>query len=552
MKKTFTINISGIIFHIDEDAFEKLNVYLETIKSYFTNSEGRDEIITDIEARIAEMLQLKITEQKQVITIDDINDVISVMGEPEQIGGQAADDKKQDQEPKHRKRLYRDPDNKVLGGICGGIGAYFNIDPVWTRIAFVIALLIFGSGSLLYLILWIIIPEARSTAEKLEMKGEPVNVSNIEKTIHEEIEGLKKRLKNLKNEAKEAYSKNTKDRHPQTAVEKIIDFILILLKYFIRILAIFIGIIFIFVGIFLFTGFISSFFPSNEIIWVSSIGISNFSFPVFLKLFMGSPTQITLALIGLALFIGIPLIMLVYNGIKLIFALKSKKRFLGISSVSLWFAGLFLCLVIGLGILSSFSHKSVITKKHDMIQPQNALLNVYVKKNNMIDSLSEYENKFVIGQWNLISINEKSYRFGMPELLITQSENDQYQMQVYYKSKGSDKEEAETNIGKIDYKVSQNDTCLLLDPIYMLPEKEKWRAQSIKIVLKVPLWKLIYLSPETASLLQYKNEDYDYEKELAGKKLIMTDNGLKEFSSTYYRLPSDTLNKIKPDTLKGK
>jgi phage shock protein PspC (stress-responsive transcriptional regulator) len=552
MKKTFTINISGIIFHIDEDAFEKLNIYLETIKSYFTNSEGRDEIIADIEARIAEMLQSKITEQKQVITIEDINDVISIMGAPEQIGGQASDDKKQNEETKHSKRLYRDPDNKILGGVCGGIGAYFNIDPLWIRIGFVVALLAFGSGSLIYLLLWVIIPVARSTTERLEMRGEPVNVHNIEKTIHEEIDGLKKRLKNLKNEAKDAYSKNFKDRHPQTAVEKIIDFFLILLKYFIRFVAIFIGIIFIFVGIFLVTGFISSFFGSDEIIWISSIGISNFSFPVFLNLFLGSSTQITLALIGLALFIGIPLIMLVYNGIKLIFGLKSKKRFVGISTVSLWFAGLFLCLIISLGLLSSFSHKSVITKKETLQQPQNGLLNVYVKKDNIIDSLSEYENKFVIGQWNLVSVNNKSYRFGLPELVIVKSDNDQYQMTAYYSSKGTDKEEAENHISKIEYKFSQNDTSLILDPYYMLPEKEKWRMQNLKVVIKVPLWKSIYLSPETASLLNYHNDNIDYEKDFAGKKWTMTENGLKEFSSTYIVIPADTLNKPKSDTTKVK
>ena len=130
MKKTFTINISGIIFHIDEDAFEKLNNYLETIKSYFANSEGRDEIIADIESRIAEMLQSKINEQKQVITIDDINEVIGIMGEPEQIGGDGTQEKKQREEQRHSKRFFRDPDNKVLGGVCGGIGAYFNIDPL--------------------------------------------------------------------------------------------------------------------------------------------------------------------------------------------------------------------------------------------------------------------------------------------------------------------------------------------------------------------------------------------------------------------------------------
>lgn len=549
MKRTFTINISGIIFHIDEDAFEKLNIYLETIKGYFTNSEGRDEIISDIEARIAEMLQLKISDQKQVITIEDINDVISVMGEPEQIKGSETDEKRQEQETKARKRLYRDPDNKLLGGVCGGIGAYFNFDPLWVRIAFVASLFAFGSGPLIYLILWIIIPEARTTTERLEMRGEPVTISNIEKTIHEEIEGLKKTLKNLKNEAKHAYSRNPKDRRPQTAVEKFIDFLLILLKYFIRTVAVIIGIIFVFVGIFLVIGFISNFFHSNEIIWISPNGDSNLSIPFLLDLLLDSSTQITLALTGLALLIGIPLIMLVYNGIKMIFRLKSKKRFVGISSVSLWFAGLILCLIAALGLLSHFSHKSVITKKHELIQPKNALLNVYVKDDILHDSLFDDENKFTIGQWSLMSLNTKNYRFGKPELVVVRSDNEQYQMLVYYTAKGTDKEEAEANINRISYSFIQNDTCLMLDPFYNLPENEKWRAQNIKVVIKVPLWKSIYLSPGTANLLRYNNDIFDYEKDIAGRKLTMTESGLKEYLPLYPYAPLDSNFRNRTDTI---
>ena len=139
MKKTFTINISGIIFHIDEDAFEKLSNYLNSIKSCFNSSDGKDEIIADIEARIAEMLQAKISDSKQVITIEDISEIIAVMGEPEQIGAEnGAQTKSNYSSTETRKRLYRDSDNKVLGGVCSGIGAYFNIDPVWIRVAFVI------------------------------------------------------------------------------------------------------------------------------------------------------------------------------------------------------------------------------------------------------------------------------------------------------------------------------------------------------------------------------------------------------------------------------
>jgi len=555
MKKTFTINISGIIFHIDEDAFDKLSNYLETIKGFFTNSEGREEIISDIESRIAEMLQAKITGGKQVITIEDIDEVIAVMGEPEQIGaanGAETKSAKPKEETRSHKRLYRDPDNKVLGGVCGGIGAYFNFDPVWIRVAFVVALFLFGSGPLLYIILWIIIPEAVTTAEKLEMRGEPVNVSNIEKTIQEEISGLKDRLKNIKEDAKTAYSKNFRKRPKHTAAEKTVDFFMILGYYFIRAVAVFIGIIFIMVGIFLIIGLISSFVKSSDVFWVSSFGISNFSIPLFLKLFLFSSTQITLAIVGLSLFIGVPLLMLVYNGIKMIFGYKSKKRFIGISSFTLWFAGLILCLIVGLSIASNLSHKSIVTKNNILKQPANGILNIYIKNDNISDSITGYESKLVIGQWNLVSVNGKSLRFGLPELKIVSSENEKFQMIAYYSAKGTNKSDAEIRIKNIEYKFTQNDTALILDPFYMLPEKETWRSQNVKIVIKVPLWKTIYLSPETAKILHNESESGDYAENLAGKRWIMTDNGLKESFTAPILIGSDTLKHNSADSIKRK
>jgi hypothetical protein len=274
------------------------------------------------------------------------------------------------------------------------------------------------------------------------------------------------------------------------------------------------------------------------------MGISNFSFPVFLKLFIVSSGQITLALIGLGLFIGIPLIMLVYNGIKMIFGYKSKRRFIGISSFTLWFGGLILCLIVSLSILSSFSHKLVVPKKTELIQPQNNLLKIYMNKKSLVDSISDEETKFHIGQWNFVSLNGKNFRFGLPELRVVSSENENYQLLVYYSSKGATNEEAKEHINKIEYKFAQNDTALILDPYYLLAENEKWRNQNIKIIIKVPHWKVIYLSPETSSILHYDNDNFDYSKDLAGKKWIMTENGLKEYYSPQVIGASDTTKKV--------
>jgi len=184
MKKTLTVNISGSVFHIDEDAYNVLNDYLQSIKKHFSRTEGREEIISDFEARIAEMLHEQVNNGKQVITIEDIGKVMDVIGQPSEFDGDQLDQdgKKTEKNGKASKRLYRDPDNTIIAGVCSGLGSYFHSDPVWFRLAFVLAIIFgFGTGFIVYIILWIVVPEAETTAEKLEMKGEKVNISNIEK-----------------------------------------------------------------------------------------------------------------------------------------------------------------------------------------------------------------------------------------------------------------------------------------------------------------------------------------------------------------------------------
>ena len=162
MKKTIKINISGFVFHIDEDAYDKLENYINRLKAGFRGTEGESEIIADIEFRIAEIFQTKINDEKEVVNIDDVNNVISVLGEPEEIDGS---DPEEEFEPSSahesryrdaRKRIYRDTEGKVIGGVCSGLGEYFRIDPLIIRIIFLISFFVYGVGILIYLLLWIV------------------------------------------------------------------------------------------------------------------------------------------------------------------------------------------------------------------------------------------------------------------------------------------------------------------------------------------------------------------------------------------------------------
>lgn len=209
MKKTISINIASTAFFIDDDAYACLKEYLNKIETWFSTKEGGQEVISDIEARLSELFRERINPQLGVITIQHVNEVIGIMGQPEDFTGESdesgpvgGDEKKQtyDFESPRRRRLYRDPDNKVLGGVCSGIAAYFSIDPVIVRVIFaVLPFLSFGVIIPVYIVLWIVMPEAITTSQKLEMRGEDINISNIEKKIKEEYQDVKKRFRNIRN-----------------------------------------------------------------------------------------------------------------------------------------------------------------------------------------------------------------------------------------------------------------------------------------------------------------------------------------------------------------
>ena len=189
MNKIYNINLGGYPFTIDEDAYEHLNRYLQTIHHHFRDSEGRDEIISDIESRIAELFN-ESSEGRPIINLSDVKRAMQIMGTPEEFGAEEFDGEPR-KEYKTGRKLYRDGDNVVIGGVCSGISAYFGIsDPIWVRLIFGVSFLTGGIGVLLYFILWAVLPKAKTAADRLSMRGEEINVSNIARMVEEEIENL--------------------------------------------------------------------------------------------------------------------------------------------------------------------------------------------------------------------------------------------------------------------------------------------------------------------------------------------------------------------------
>ena len=208
MKKVFNINLGGYPFTIDDDAYEHLNTYLKTIHNHFKQSEGYEEITSDIEGRMAELFQERL-EGRTIVSMKDVNAAITIMGTPEDFGAEPVEeaiteDTEKSGGTKTGKRLYRNMEDEVVSGVCSGIAAYFGVsDPLWIRLAFII-LVASSVGFIipLYLILWAVLPKAETAADRLAMQGKAINVSNIAKTVEEEVEHISGKISELSEEFK--------------------------------------------------------------------------------------------------------------------------------------------------------------------------------------------------------------------------------------------------------------------------------------------------------------------------------------------------------------
>jgi phage shock protein PspC (stress-responsive transcriptional regulator) len=194
MKITVSVNLGGYSFYIDEDAYAELKRYLKNLELHFAGEESAAEILSDIETRMAELFRAKLAGSKQVITIEDVRDAITILGTPEDIDDKNGQSTRDKFTSSGYHRMYRDADHRIIGGVCAGMGAYWDIDPLILRVIFAALVFAGGLGILTYLILWVVLPEAKTTAEKIEMKGEPVNIHNIKDSVKKEFENVRKKM----------------------------------------------------------------------------------------------------------------------------------------------------------------------------------------------------------------------------------------------------------------------------------------------------------------------------------------------------------------------
>lgn len=239
MKKTLTVNLGGTVFHIDEDAYQLLDKYLANLRIHFRKEEGSEEILNDFEMRISELFNERIRLGYEVITIEHVEEVIKRMGKPEEIfDGEETQNEKEQPRQEHemagsQKKLMRDPDNRVLGGVAGGIGAYMGWDVTAIRLVMILLLFVpYAPIVFLYLILWLVMPLARTAADKLIMRGKSVTLENIGKTVTDGFEKVSDHVNDYMSSDK-----------PRTFLQKLADLFVAVVGFILKFSAIVIGIL---------------------------------------------------------------------------------------------------------------------------------------------------------------------------------------------------------------------------------------------------------------------------------------------------------------------
>ena len=598
MKKVININFQGRVVPIEETAYELLKQYVESLRRYFANEEGRDEIINDIESRIAELFSERLKKGATCITDDDVNAVIAGMGRPEDLEAEAADplaapngskkgqSSQQSQQQSYTyatnvgKRLYRNADDKIIGGVASGLANYFNIDPVIMRIIFAV-LLFLGGGFLLYIILWIVIPAkslrtnitkrlyrsadsrvvggvcaglaayfnigiwiprlifalpliiaivsgpfgmwwndwhfwegpkiftgslsgtlfityiilwiavpvANTAAEKLEMKGERVDVSSISKTVKEDLSNLKSKAQAWGQEVAQTaqqYGQSASSQVKSYAAEAgpvarsagsgIGHVIGVLFKAFFLLIAGSIA-----VALFgalmaaLFGGFIV--FPLKNFI-------------------LDGPWQNLLAWSTLLLFLGVPILAMIIWLVRRIMGVRSKNHYLGYVFASLWTIGLIAAIFLVGTVTKNFKSGSrKMETVSSFVQPAKNKLYVDVERTDVRYYGGDWFGMDWDDDWPFYGVNQDTILLNAVGVNIEKSSDSSFHIEKVTFSRGRSPEQARALAERVKFEINQQDSVLILPKGFAISSEEKWRGQSVLVILKVPVGKRIELSP---------------------------------------------------------
>ncbi|WP_421812279.1 PspC domain-containing protein [Flagellimonas sp.] len=519
MNKTVNINLANTLFHIDDDAYNKLRRYLESIRRSFSGTKGSDEIIADIEARIAELFLEKMENERQVITHKEVDQVIEVMGQPEDY---MVDEDIFEDEPKRSyaepagraKKLYRDVDHKYIGGVCAGLEHYLGIDSLWIRLIFILlAIFTSGFGLIAYILLWILVPEAATTSQKLDMRGEPVNISNIERKVKEGFDDVAEKVKSVDYDKVGDKVKSSS----KTFFDTIGDIILFLFKVFGK----FIGILLIIIGASTLVGLFFGLFTVGMFDAVHVPGID------FYEIVNTSGAPVWLVSILLFFAVGIPFFFLLYLGLKiLVNNLKSIGNIAKFSLLGLWLISLGLLIVFGIRQAAEFSYTGSVNDRSELVLgvPSDTLI-ITMKDMDM-----DYSRDDIHFGRMTFGYDENDNRILMSDevdIKIRKSDDDAMSINIRKDADGSSTPAARDRARNIEYRYVVNGNEIVLDKYLTTATSNKARNQEVTVTIYVPESMTVYFDDSTSRYIGrgIDNDQGFYRSGMAGQHWLMDDNG---------------------------
>ncbi|NLP58247.1 PspC domain-containing protein [Lutibacter sp. B1] len=527
MNKTININLGGIFFHIDELAYQKLKLYLDAIRrSLSDDPQGRDEILNDIELRIGELLSERIKDERQVINENDIDEITKIMGKPEDY---LVDEELFDDEPTQRpktssKKLFRDGEDKFLGGVSSGLAHYFGVDPIWIRLAWILLVFAgFGLGIPIYILLWILIPQAETTAEKLQMKGKPVNISNIEKKIREEFQDATSKVKEGVNDVTSKVKSSEFQNKAKSGMQEIIDTLAKVFLAIFNVLGKLVGAFLIFIAAATLIALIFGLFSWGSF-EVLGFGEDYVHYPPF---FFDSILPPWLLLILAFIAIGIPFFVLFMLGLRILssniksFNTTTKLSLLGvwiISLLGLGFAGInFATQTAYDGVYNQTEELPIIaadTLKIKMVADENLSVSRELRKRYSYETVYENNTKKLYS--TRISVDVKP------------TDKDSGYIKIRKEAEGKSRLKANNDAEAIEYQFNLNNKDLLLNGYFLTDFKNKFKEEMIDITIYLPENSIIYLDSSTNTFLDdVENIQNIHDRDMPKHYYKMTENGLE-------------------------
>lgn len=481
MNPILSINLGGYPFNIDDDAYQALSEYLKAIHNHFRSSEGYEEITSDIEARLAELFRERVG-QRPIVTLADVQAAIAIMGTPAEFGAEPGEEEPTTagEEPagkgssyKTGKRLFRNTEDEVIGGVCSGVAAYFGIaDPIWIRVAFVVMAISGGFGIPLYIVLWVLMPEASSASDRLAMRGEPINVSNIGRIIEEEIENISKKVSTFGDELSSKFEK-TKKKSPdeeilgntfKKGVSVGVRALLNVLRFFLFLVAI--------VSLILFSA-----------AWIAGVFGISFVYPWLPYFSSAAPWVLALGIANLLLLVLIPIFSIALGFTNTVFR-NSTPKALSIGLAVFWTLNFISLSVVGSHHVREFKQDAELLMTNEVLpinpdQPLQLRMNQVEGLNNPL-AMGNSTNNFLQEKDGLLYFNN------IRVSLETSASNEVVLIRKHG-SQGRSSEIAASNAQGIEYNYHLNGNELSLQNSYQLKADSKWRAQAVELTLQLPV-----------------------------------------------------------------